>query len=65
LRRWRLEARRRNGELWERFHGEEAELREQAVTMGSVQGQKSWRFDLFHGPELKATYARGAWKETA
>jgi len=61
--RWRLEARRPNGELWERFPGEEAELRKQAEIMATVHGQKYWKYDLYEGGNLKATYKRGTWTE--
>ena len=61
--RWRLEARRPNGELMDYFHGIEAELREQAETMATVHGQMYWKYDLYEGGTLKATYKRGAWKE--
>jgi hypothetical protein len=60
---WRLEARRPNGELWERFPGNEASLREQAETIATVRGQMCWKYDLYEGGTLKATYRRGTWKE--
>jgi hypothetical protein len=61
--RWRLEARRRNGELWVRFHGAEGELREQARVMATIHGQKHWKYDLYLGGTLKATLHRGVWTE--
>lgn len=61
--RYRLEARRTNGELWEIFHGTESDLRAQAETMATVHGQKSWKFDLYVDNRPLATDKRGTWKE--
>lgn len=63
--RWRLAVRRSNGDLWDRIPGDELDLRETAERMATVAGQKSWRFDLYEGGTLKATYKRGAWTEHA
>jgi hypothetical protein len=60
---WRLEARLRNGMLWERFPGEESQLRQQAEAMATVHGQKGWKYDLYEGGTLRATYKRGVWTE--
>lgn len=61
--RWRLEVRRSNGEVAATLRDTEADLRNRAAFMGEVPGQKSWRFDLYEGGTLKATYRRGVWKE--
>jgi hypothetical protein len=61
--RWKLVVRNTAGELLERLPGEESALRAQATTMATVHGQKSWRFDLYDGGTLKATYKRGVWNE--
>lgn len=51
------------GELMDRIGGSEAELREMAERMGGVYGQKRWKFDLYEGGTLRATYKRGTWTE--
>lgn len=61
--RHRLDIHRSNGELWDRLHGWESELRDMAERMATVYGQRSWRFDLYEGGTLKATYKRGVWTE--
>lgn len=64
---WRLEARRRNGEcvMTATHHGPDSEhaLRQQAAFMATVHGQKGWKFDLYEGGTLRATYKRGVWTE--
>jgi hypothetical protein len=30
---------------------------------GAVPGQKGWKYDLYEGGTLKATYKRGVWTE--
>ena len=60
---WRLEERRTNGELVASPRGTEYGLRELAVRSAAQHGQKSWRFDLYEGGALKATYKRGVWTE--
>lgn len=62
--RWRLEARRTNGEVaWTIPGGQEDSHRETAERMATVRGQMYWRYDLYEGATLKATYKRGVWKE--
>ncbi len=61
--RWRLEARRKGGEVMERFPGEEDALRATAERMATCHGQKEWKYDLYEGGTLRATYKRGVWKE--
>lgn len=61
--RWRLEVRRTNGEVAATLRDTEADLRNRASFMAGVPGQKAWRFDLYEGATLKATYKRGVWTE--
>jgi hypothetical protein len=61
--RHRLEARNTAGEVRATLRDVEADLRNRAAFMGEVLGQKSWRFDLYEGGTLKATYKRGVWNE--
>lgn len=65
--RWRLEARRPNGgQVASVLHPRtEPELRAQAETMATVHGQKHWKYDLYEGGTLRATYKRGVWTEHA
>jgi hypothetical protein len=42
---------------------QETELRILAEVMARLHGQKSWKFDLYDGATLKATYKRGVWTE--
>lgn len=63
--RWRLEARRPNGEVTVTLNGIESDLRNRATFMATVHGQKHWKYDLYEGGTLKATYKRGVWTEHA
>lgn len=63
--RWRLEARTTAGEVRTTLTGAENELRMRATFMARAHGQKSWRYDLYDGGTLKATYKRGVWTEHA
>lgn len=60
---WRLDALRGRSELMERLRGTEGEMRSTAEAMAKVRGQMYWRYDLYEGATLKATYKRGVWTE--
>lgn len=60
---WRLDALRGRSELMERQRGTESEMRSTAEAMATVRGQMYWKYDLYEGATLMATYKRGVWTE--
>lgn len=61
--RWRLEARRPSGEVTLVIPGDADGLRKHALYLASMHGQKYWKYDLYCGNALQATYKRGVWTE--